>query len=281
VALHETRQRIKIAGVRDWRTIMTMKNVPEIKTIPIAESGSQGGNTMWPSEEWASRLSDWANIGLLASLIVGVISTGLLVWMGNVKEAYLRGHITETNARAAANEKEAAQLRKLAEDERTARVELESKVAWRKLDNRTQGDMASHLARFSKEPALVSYNPQDIEAASFASDIAATLHAAKWEVFDALSVLSMREGPVPFGTNPKLDTGVRVWCTADETSRRAATALVEQLSSRGFDAVISPEAKSLLGIHPTPTRVVVSVEHKPEGAQGEYKLAVQKKSVSQ
>jgi hypothetical protein len=236
---------------------------------------------MWPSEEWASRIANWANLFLIASLAVGVISTGLVFWMGSVKEAYLKQSLAQSRERAAHLEKQAAELGKAAEDERTARVELESKVAWRKLDNGTQSDMASHLARFSKEPALVSYNPQDIEAASFASDIAATLHAAKRDVFDALSVLTMREGPVPFGTNPKLDTGVRVWCTADETSRKAATALVEQLSSRGFDALISPEAKSLLGIHPTPTRVVVSVEHKPQGAQGEYKLAAQKKAVTQ
>jgi hypothetical protein len=178
----------------------------------------------------------------------------------------------EANDRASVNEKEAAQLRKDAEGERLARVKIEARVAWRKLDKQTQIDMASDLTRFSKEPSLVSYNPEDIEAASFASDIVATLHAAKWGVFDALSVLSMREGPVPFGTNPQLDTGVHVWSTDDEISRKAATVLVEQLSSRGFDAVMSPDAKSLLGIHPTPTRVVVSVEHKPEGPQGDFKL---------
>jgi hypothetical protein len=48
---------------------------------------------MWPSEEWASRLFDWANIGIICSLAVGVVSTVLLVWMGNVKEAY--GKITQ------------------------------------------------------------------------------------------------------------------------------------------------------------------------------------------
>ena len=238
---------------------------------------------MWPSEGLASRIADLANWLLIASLIAGVVSTALIVWMGNVKEAYLRraladaqGIAAQANARAAANQKEAARLTKDAEDERTARVELESKVAWRNLNKQVRFEMASRLAKFSGEPALVSHNPEDIEAASFASDIAAILHEAKWKVFDAMAVLGMRAGPVPFGTHPQLDTGVRIWATDDENSHEAAVALVAQLSSRGFNAVMSPEAKSLLYIHPTPTRVVISVDHKPEGAQGEYKLRAQK-----
>jgi hypothetical protein len=61
-------------------------------------------------------------------------------------------------------------------------------------------------------------------------------------------------------------------------SRKAATALVEQLSLRGFDATISPEQKGLLAIYPTSTRVVLTVGRKPEGAQGEYKLRALKKN---
>jgi len=242
---------------------------------------------MWPSEDWASRLSDWADRALIFSLVTAVISTVLLVWMGNVKESYLKKGLAATNERAAHAEeragkleKDAAELRKTAEDERLARVELESKVAWRRLDSHTQSDAASHLIRFAKEPALIAYNTNDIEASTFASDIAAMLHVAKWDVPEPLGMMIMREGPVPLGTNPHLPIGVLVWCTSDETSRRAATALVEQLSSRGFDAIISPEHQNLLGIHPTPTRVVIFVEHKPDGAQGEYKLRAQKKAIS-
>lgn len=41
---------------------------------------------MWPSEDLASRLYDTANVGLVVGLIIGVISTVLLVWMGNVRD---------------------------------------------------------------------------------------------------------------------------------------------------------------------------------------------------
>lgn len=169
-----------------------------------------------------------------------------------------------------------AKADKEAEDERTARVRLESKVAWRRLDLNTQSEVASRLSRFAKQPALLAYSPNDVEASAFASDIAATLHTAKWDISEPLAVLSLREGPAPFGSSRPVPTGVLVWHTDDEGSRKAAIALVEQLSSRGFDAIISPEPRNLLGIHPTPTRVVVSVEHKPEGAQGEYKVRAEK-----
>jgi hypothetical protein len=267
---------------------MSKPNILEKRTIPIADSGNQGGIRMWPSEDWASKLYGIANWFLIAALIVGAASTVLVVWMGNVKEAYLKKDLAATNDRAAHAEeragkleKDAGELRKAAEDERLARVELESKVSWRRLDSHIRSDAASHLILFANEPALVAYNANDIEASTFASDIAAMLHAAKWEVPEPLGMVTMREGPVPLGTNPHLPTGVLVWCTSDEASRKAATALVEQLSSRGFDATISPEHQNLLGIHPTPTRVAIFVEHKPEGAQGEYKLRAQKKAASQ
>ncbi len=52
---------------------------------------------MWPSEPLASRIYDWANWGLIAGLVIGVTSTILVVWMGNVKEAYLRKQVADVN----------------------------------------------------------------------------------------------------------------------------------------------------------------------------------------
>ncbi len=89
---------------------MTKPNIPENKTIPIAESGNQGGIRMWPSEDWASRLYDLANWGLIVGLIIGVISTVVLVWMGNVKESYLKKGLAATNERAAHAEERAASV---------------------------------------------------------------------------------------------------------------------------------------------------------------------------
>jgi len=55
---------------------------------------------MWPSEYSASKLYELANLGLIVGLIIGVLSTVLIVWMGNIKESYLKISLAATNERA-------------------------------------------------------------------------------------------------------------------------------------------------------------------------------------
>jgi hypothetical protein len=239
--------------------------IAEFTSLPKTEEGKHK----------LARLSLMVLILGIAGELLGTVRTSQISGqlIANIEE---RAENAEQRAREATERAE--RLRKDAEDERLARVKLESKVAWRKLGPKVQSEIASNLGRFAKEPALIAYNSDDIEAATFASDVAATLHASKWDVSEPLATMKMREGPVAFGTNPPVPTEVLVWCTNDEASRKAAAALVEQLSARGFDAIISAEARDLLGIHPTPTRVVVSVEHKPEGPQGEFKLQAEREA---
>src|SRR5438876_7529022 len=78
-------------------------------TTPIAANGSQGGIRMWPSEEWASRIYDAANIALLVGLVMGAVATLLIIWMGNVKESYLRKQVGDNLAVAALAQKDATE----------------------------------------------------------------------------------------------------------------------------------------------------------------------------
>ena len=243
----------------------------------------------WNSLEQVQSIHDWFQAGALlffAALVVfdaaahfnkkkertyetvALIFFGIAVLMEFVAFPYSKRsdylanqRIAELNLRASQNEREAARER--------------GKLAWRRLEGNQQNDVAARLESFAGEPALVSYDHSDAETAFFASDITVTLHAAKWNVFDPLDNLALREGPLAFGTSPPTPTGVQIWSTEDESSRNAARALVEALRSEGFDATISREAQGLLFVHPTPMRVAVSVEHKPEGAQGEYKFKEQ------
>src|SRR5713226_351356 len=105
---------------------MIKPNTPEKRMIPIADSGNQGGIRMWPSEEWASRLYDLANVALVIGLIVGAISTVLVVWMGNIKEEYLRKDLASANERAANLEHETEELR-------SRNLELEKSLAPRRI----------------------------------------------------------------------------------------------------------------------------------------------------
>jgi len=85
---------------------------------------------MWPSESLASRIYDCANWVFFASLVFGVVSTFFLVRMSNVKDTYLKAHLSdmservanadaraaEANERAATNEREAQGLRARADE---------------------------------------------------------------------------------------------------------------------------------------------------------------------
>lgn len=73
---------------------------------------------MWPSAPVAGRVYDLANVVLVISLVLGAASTVLVVWMGNVKEAYLRRDlaatgkaVAEADARAAAANLELARIK--------------------------------------------------------------------------------------------------------------------------------------------------------------------------
>jgi hypothetical protein len=56
--------------------------------MTMADNGNRRGIRMWPSLETATRISDLANWALIGSLVIGVISTVLIVWMSGAKESY-------------------------------------------------------------------------------------------------------------------------------------------------------------------------------------------------
>lgn len=173
----------------------------------------------------------------------------------------------EANERAAVANLRASRLEKETEDERMARVKIEDAVAWRRLSKAQIQEIGTRLAVFHTQLTSLAYNVADLEAYNFATDIDVALHEfAKWNIAEPQAVLKMREGPVNFGTNPPLERGVVVSSTSDDKSRSAASAVVEELSKLGFDAVI---AAPINAQKPT---VQIWVEPRPEGPQGAAKL---------
>jgi hypothetical protein len=177
----------------------------------------------------------------------------------------------EANERAGHANEHAARLEKEAETERLARVEIEAKVAWRRLTKEQQSAIGLRLRPLSGSIARLWYNVNDLEASTFALDLAAALHLATWDLAEPQPLLKIAEGPVPLGTNPPLETGVIIVCTPHEASRKAADAVLRELVGLGFDAKISAtiEKRSV-------PMIFINVEHRPEGAQGEAKLRGQR-----
>ncbi len=142
-----------------------------------------------------------------------------------------------------------------------ARVVLEAKVAWRRMDQQTQSAIASRLERFSGQLASVWFNASDAEGTTFSKDIWVALKAAHWKVFAPAGKIDVAE-------SGRLDPvaaqfGIIVTSTSDGPSRRAADALVAELNSAGFDSSQSPKVEQ----RSTPL-VIVSVEFSLRGPRG-------------
>lgn len=117
---------------------------------------------MWPSLKSAVLLYDLANIGLIIGLVVGVISTVLVVWMGNVKEEYLHRELANSRERTASLEKQSD----------------ESKVAISKAN----ADAAQSLAAAKQAEAnLAGANSRAEEARADAAKASARSDEAKAE----------------------------------------------------------------------------------------------------
>jgi hypothetical protein len=167
----------------------------------------------------------------------------------------------------------AAKANLLAEQEKLARVKIEEGIAWRRMGKETRTAFGLKFLPFSRQRSGIAYNPNDVEASGFATDLALALHdVAKWNISEPQPVMKMREGPVPVGTNPPLERGITVVTTADEESRHRAGLLAKELTALGFDSVVSGDIDRRSTI---PT-IYIWVEPRPEGPQGEAKLRAQK-----
>jgi hypothetical protein len=130
-----------------------MASTPESAMVPIANNEIQGSmrrKRMWPSLEVASRLYDWANIWLIIGLVLGAVSTVLIVWMGAVKEGYLKRDLADADL---------------------ARLKLEEKLAPRRLDANARSGLQSSLQHVARRRVRVESYSLDLEAAMLAGQI--------------------------------------------------------------------------------------------------------------
>ncbi len=231
----------------------------------------------WPDTNKLSKASSLVLIVGLALSLAALVNTNSRF---NLTIAGLNNDTANASALAFQNALDeidalgyAAKLQKEAEVEHLARLRVEEAVEWRRLTKSQIADMGTVLSAYPNQLTALVYNVNDVEAYGFAMDIDTALHEiAHWNVGEPQSVLMMREGPVRFGTNPPLETGVQVRSTMDERSTAASQSVINQLSKFGFDALRGEAIKS-----DKPT-VQVLVEPRPEGPQGEAKLRRQKQT---
>jgi hypothetical protein len=144
---------------------------------------------------------------------------------------------------------------------------LQAKMLPRRLTKAQQEGLASAVRSLAPQSAGVWYGAGDKESEIFSWDIASALDAAGWKVFSPASTTTLAQNGKPFGSVPRLQIGVVVSSNKDGPSMKAADVLATELSALGFEARKAADIGN--GHEPL---VVITVQARPEGAQGETKL---------
>ena len=205
-------------------------------------------------------------------LLVAVALVTLLGWMFSWRaerlkdEALTRYQIEAKQAIAEAN-KAASIANQQAAAANLELARLQAKMLPRRLTNAQQEGLASGVRSLAPQLASVWYGAGDKESENFSWDIASALDAAGWKVFSPASTSTLAQSGKPFGSMPRLQTGVLVSSNKDVPSMKAADVLARELLALGFDT----RKAASIGNGPEPV-VVVTVQARPDGAQGELKL---------
>jgi len=223
-----------------------------------------------PVEWW----SGWADIlGVIAVILGGIWALVALVgwafsWKaGKLKDTALTRYQVEARQSIAEANKAASIANQQAAAANLELALLQAKMAPRRLTKEQQERLASGVKPLAPQLASVWYGAGDKESENFSWDIASALNAAGWRVFSPASTATLAQSGKPFGTIPRLQTGVVVGSNSDEPSVKAADAVVRELSALGFDT--RKASKTGDGAEPV---VVVTVEARPAGAQVDQKL---------
>lgn len=185
--------------------------------------GRKRRNRMWPSFETAISVYDKANLLLLVALVAGVIATALVVWMGNVKEEYLKRDIAESNKRAEEAKAASAEANARAAE---ATLALERFKAPRVLSPQEQQLIVSRVSKFAGQEYKVTTFWDLKEPLDFSKQLSQTLATAGWKF------IQHGEGGSFLMTGL---AGVQVWVhiNADPQVMDAANALVSALEAIG------------------------------------------------
>lgn len=97
------------------------------------------------------------------------------------KAESFRLDIAKANERASNNEKEAALLRKAAEDERLARVKLEESIAWRAPSQELIGQLAPSLQKFAGQRYSIIFDRDQRERLFLFMWLSTLLDESKWK----------------------------------------------------------------------------------------------------
>lgn len=185
---------------------------------------------------------------------------------------------SDADAGAAEANRQAAEANRKSEKERLARAKIEGAVAFRSLDDKQKRDIGTALAHFgSIMAASMWFANGSTEAELFADDIAQALRFAHIHTTTVGGIMEMREGGGNWDAPiESANTGVDISSTSNPIAQGLADALFKELTNRGFDSKRKPDQKSKN--NPPGPVIWVTVQARPRGPQGEYKLQAEREA---
>jgi hypothetical protein len=222
---------------------------------------------MWPSLETASHIADVANVFFIASLVVGVVSTILIVWMANVKESHWDIDRRASAERIAELNNETAWLHekgRLTADAVVATAHAARDVAFAAQQNGvtserlalaqgliTPGQMSEAARSFSIVPKVSTFAGKQFDAVTtsnrielgvFLRSLRAALTTAGWVEVDRGDI-GERQEQSNVGGGPVLVT-INVDSTRDPQLLEAAETLASALNAEGIAATVNPKTET-------------------------------------
>jgi hypothetical protein len=200
---------------------------------------------MWPSLSVTNQIAGWANVFLIISLVVGVVSTVAIVWTTGVKEAYWdqdrldsTEHITALTAQSDQLRKDTAEANARAAE---AQLALEQFKAPRRLLSELQKRLTEEVVPLIPKDRLPSVGalPATVYNLQLATQIAS-----------ALGIGSLNQGAAETNVGPARGV-VAAYVTLNERGKAFAEALAKVLNEGGITAAAVPGLMERL-FHPVP-----------------------------
>jgi hypothetical protein len=142
---------------------------------------------MWPSLATANHIADIANWFFIGSLVVGAVSTILIVWMAGVKEGYWEQDRRESGERIAGLATQGDQLRKDTAEANAraaeAQLALERYKAPRELTGDQQARIITALRKFAGQEYGITTFWDLKEPLAFAESLNKLFQIAGWKFF--------------------------------------------------------------------------------------------------
>jgi hypothetical protein len=199
--------------------------IPDMQTRTTMGKKNKRGIGMGMLPATAEAVFFWANWALLGALVLGVAATYAITISGRVRDFAARLEIAELN--------------RVAESEKLARVKLEAKIAPRSLTQAQQEALTATLTGLERQTGTVMASPSLPESEWFARVLTAPLRAAGWDMtpVNGTATATMLQ-PTGVVIQYAIDLSVPL---PDQLHRSvAASRLASELNAMGIDATAVP-----------------------------------------